>query len=199
MPLNLRFRLRERSQNLSYAAESCNIHPDGIQITTDAPLQKNMHIEIWPEDEMGMQLKDYVEGTHFVHGNVAWVRGKKADGKNTFGISFNRQIDWLIPMQALTEHLTTSLSPDNQDEAQTSNATPLCLEEIEKQAILEALSRNNWKRMKTCRELGISKDTLRRKISRYELLGKAKEKAPKKARTLLPRVAAKVLQKANHL
>ncbi|MBU0968412.1 MAG: hypothetical protein KKA54_18770, partial [Proteobacteria bacterium] len=43
------------------------------------------------------------------------------------------------------------------------------LEEIEKQAIHMALERNNWKRMATCRELGISKDTLRRKIDRYKL------------------------------
>jgi transcriptional regulator with PAS, ATPase and Fis domain len=43
------------------------------------------------------------------------------------------------------------------------------LEEIEKQAIYMCLERNNWKRMATCRELGISKDTLRRKIDRYKL------------------------------
>ena len=46
---------------------------------------------------------------------------------------------------------------------------PRSLEEIEKQAIVAALERNNWKRLATCRELGISKDTLRRKISRYQL------------------------------
>jgi len=46
---------------------------------------------------------------------------------------------------------------------------PLSLEEIEKQAILAALERNNWKRMATCRELGVAKDTLRRKIGRYGL------------------------------
>ncbi|MGI9538259.1 MAG: helix-turn-helix domain-containing protein, partial [Desulfocapsaceae bacterium] len=45
----------------------------------------------------------------------------------------------------------------------------ISLEEIEKQAILGALQRNKWKKMMTCRELGISKDTLRRKIERYNL------------------------------
>ena len=45
----------------------------------------------------------------------------------------------------------------------------LSLEEIERQAILGALRRNKWKKMMTCRELGISKDTLRRKIERYGL------------------------------
>ncbi|MBI5557117.1 MAG: sigma 54-interacting transcriptional regulator [Deltaproteobacteria bacterium] len=43
------------------------------------------------------------------------------------------------------------------------------LEEIEKQAIYMALERNSWKRMATCRELAISKDTLRRKITRFNL------------------------------
>jgi len=43
------------------------------------------------------------------------------------------------------------------------------LEEIEKQAIYLSLEKNKWRRMDTCRELGISKDTLRRKIDRYGL------------------------------
>jgi DNA-binding NtrC family response regulator len=51
----------------------------------------------------------------------------------------------------------------------TRTQGPRSLEEIEKQAIVAALERNNWKRLATCRELGISKDTLRRKISRYQL------------------------------
>jgi PAS domain S-box-containing protein len=41
------------------------------------------------------------------------------------------------------------------------------LEDIEKQAIMLSLERNRWKKMMTCRELAISKDTLRRKIERY--------------------------------
>ncbi len=43
------------------------------------------------------------------------------------------------------------------------------LAEIEKQAILQSLERNKWKKMLTCRELQISKDTLRRKIEHYGL------------------------------
>ncbi len=46
---------------------------------------------------------------------------------------------------------------------------PQTLEEIEHQAILLSLERNHWRKMATCRELGISKDTLRRKIERYGL------------------------------
>jgi len=41
------------------------------------------------------------------------------------------------------------------------------LKEIEKGAILQALQRNNWKRVKTARELGIDKNSLRRKIMRF--------------------------------
>ena len=42
----------------------------------------------------------------------------------------------------------------------------LTLKEIEKRAILQALQRNNWKRVKTARELGIDKNSLRRKMIR---------------------------------
>jgi PAS domain S-box-containing protein len=43
----------------------------------------------------------------------------------------------------------------------------LTLKEIEKSAILQALQRNKWKRVKTARELGIDKNSLRRKIIRF--------------------------------
>lgn len=46
---------------------------------------------------------------------------------------------------------------------------PMTLAEAEKRAIYASLKRNSWKRMATCKELGISKDTLRRKISQYSL------------------------------
>jgi len=42
----------------------------------------------------------------------------------------------------------------------------LSLREIEKYSIQQALQRNQWKRMATARELGIDKNTLRRKINR---------------------------------
>jgi PAS domain S-box-containing protein len=41
------------------------------------------------------------------------------------------------------------------------------LKDIEKNAILQALQRNNWKKAATAKELGIDKNTLRRKIVRY--------------------------------
>ncbi|MDH5297810.1 MAG: sigma-54 dependent transcriptional regulator, partial [Desulfobulbaceae bacterium] len=46
---------------------------------------------------------------------------------------------------------------------------PHTLAEIERQALFHALERNHWRRLATCRELGISKDTLRRKIKAYRL------------------------------
>ncbi len=45
-------------------------------------------------------------------------------------------------------------------------STGLSLREIEKYSIQQALQRNQWKRMATARELGIDKNTLRRKINR---------------------------------
>jgi PAS domain S-box-containing protein len=43
----------------------------------------------------------------------------------------------------------------------------LSLKDVEKLSIIQALKRNQWKRMATARELGIDKNTLRRKILRY--------------------------------
>ena len=48
-------------------------------------------------------------------------------------------------------------------------AGPLTLKEMERKAIIETLKRNDYRKMKTCRELGISKDTLRRKIATYKI------------------------------
>lgn len=66
--------------------------------------------------------------------------------------------------------------PDTFANRENSSTSPLLsayeglpLEEIEKKAIQLSLQRNKWKKMLTCRELGISKDTLRRKIERYKL------------------------------
>jgi len=49
-------------------------------------------------------------------------------------------------------------------------ATCLTLREVEKRAIQEALARNSWKRVATARELGIDKNTLRRKIKRFGII-----------------------------
>ncbi|MFW6325306.1 MAG: sigma-54 interaction domain-containing protein [Desulfovermiculus sp.] len=66
------------------------------------------------------------------------------------------------------EHLPEFLHP------QTSAATvpaPRTLEEIKCQAVLQALQRNQGKKMVTCRELDISKDTLRRMLDRCQTIG----------------------------
>ena len=51
-----------------------------------------------------------------------------------------------------------------------STPTGLNLREVEKHAIQEALVRNGWKKMATARELGIDKNTLRRKIKRHGII-----------------------------
>jgi PAS domain S-box-containing protein len=63
-------------------------------------------------------------------------------------------------------HLPEHLRPDHQP---GPPLTGLTLEEIEKRAIWEALERNGWRTMATARELGIDKNTLRRKIKRFRL------------------------------
>lgn len=46
---------------------------------------------------------------------------------------------------------------------------PMSLKDVERMAIVHSLRRNKGKRMACCRELGISKDTLRRKIAQYNI------------------------------
>jgi sigma-54 dependent transcriptional regulator, acetoin dehydrogenase operon transcriptional activator AcoR len=76
----------------------------------------------------------------------------------------------LIQPRHLPEHL--------RPEAQAGpSLTGLTLEEVEKRALWEALERNAWRRLATARELGIDKNTLRRKIKRFGLIPPGKEAA----------------------
>jgi PAS domain S-box-containing protein len=71
----------------------------------------------------------------------------------------------LIGLRHLPDKLLTEIN------AAFSN-NPRTLKDIEKNAILHALRRNNWKKLVTARELGINKNTLRRKIVTYGIEGK---------------------------
>ncbi|MCJ7600110.1 MAG: hypothetical protein MUO63_01255, partial [Desulfobulbaceae bacterium] len=63
------------------------------------------------------------------------------------------------------EHLPEPFRPNPEEESQrTSLDRPMSMEEAERFINHQALQRNKWKKMATCRELQISKDTLRRKI-----------------------------------
>ena len=62
------------------------------------------------------------------------------------------------------EHLPDRILPE--DSASPVLSCGLTLKEIEKRAIQSVLQKNNWKRVATARELGIDKNTLRRKIQR---------------------------------
>ncbi|WP_267929106.1 sigma 54-interacting transcriptional regulator [Desulfolithobacter dissulfuricans] len=73
-----------------------------------------------------------------------------------------------IQPEHLPDTFTGTSGPDSSLPGSTG-AGPQTLEEVEKQAIYLALERNNWRKMATCRELGVSKDTLRRKIKKYGL------------------------------
>jgi len=71
--------------------------------------------------------------------------------------------DELIHLQHLPSHLV----PKDQSMLVPNGLT---LKEIEKRAIQEALARHEWKKVATARELGIDKNTLRRKIKRLEIV-----------------------------
>jgi DNA-binding NtrC family response regulator len=64
-------------------------------------------------------------------------------------------------------HLPAHLVPEIHSMLVPSGLT---LKEVEKRTIQEALQRNQWKRIATARELGIDKNTLRRKIKRLGIV-----------------------------
>ncbi|EKD40355.1 MAG: transcriptional regulator [uncultured bacterium] len=72
----------------------------------------------------------------------------------------------------LPQHLPDTFGKEESvgDRQMLTAVEGLSLEEIEKLAIEVSLKRNKWKKMITCRELGISKDTLRRKIEHYKII-----------------------------
>jgi len=67
----------------------------------------------------------------------------------------------------LLQHLPEQLIPQDQSMPVPTGFT---LQEIERRAIEQTLQRNHWKRMATARELGIDKNTLRRKIQRHGIM-----------------------------
>ena len=69
---------------------------------------------------------------------------------------------------AITE---AHLSSPARKPAATSAAAPLTLEAAEERLIREALARNRGNKQATARELGIAKETLRRKLKAYQLGG----------------------------
>ncbi len=64
-----------------------------------------------------------------------------------------------IGPEHLPHHLRITVAP-------FADAAGLTFKDIERRILLEALERNQWRRMATARELGIDKNTLRRKIKR---------------------------------
>ena len=67
----------------------------------------------------------------------------------------------------IPEHLPSRIRPKGSLMKKTSGLT---LKACEKGTILQSLERNQWKKMKTARELGIDKNTLRRKIIRHGIV-----------------------------
>ncbi len=73
-------------------------------------------------------------------------------------------------------HLPEHLRPDSPSSPPPDGLT---LKEQEKRVLREALERHGWRRLATARELGIDKNTLRRKIKRLGLMPPAADSPPK--------------------
>jgi PAS domain S-box-containing protein len=88
--------------------------------------------------------------------------GNVRELENAIEHAFVLCLDGMIRLTHLPEHIQPKIEPI-QLPVETS------LKAIEKQAIIRALNHNNWRKMATARELGIDKNTLRRKILRYDI------------------------------
>ncbi|SKA68350.1 sigma-54 interaction domain-containing protein [Desulfobaculum bizertense] len=113
------------------------------------------HIEGVSEDVLSILMR------HPFPGNVREL-------ENILEFSFILCPSGFIQLEHLPEHMQPG--PDSQQSAGFDEG-PMTLEEIKCRAVHRALERNDGRRMKTCRELGISKDTLRRMIRRCEEMG----------------------------
>ena len=85
--------------------------------------------------------------------------GNVRELENAIGHAFVLCQGEMIRLKHLPDHLLPNTHSANMP-------TGLTLKEVEKYTIEQALERNQWRKMATARELGIDKNTLRRKISR---------------------------------
>ncbi|MGD1970581.1 MAG: sigma 54-interacting transcriptional regulator [Desulfobacterales bacterium] len=92
--------------------------------------------------------------------------GNVRELENAIEHAFVLSLDGMIRLAYLPEQIQPQKEP-LQLPVETS------LKAIEKQAIIRALNHNNWRKMATARELGIDKNTLRRKILRYDIQRRA--------------------------
>ncbi len=112
--------------------------------------QRNRHVKGISEDALSLLMK------HDYPGNIREL-------ENIIEYAFILCHDGLI----LPQHLPEWMTGHQKEHMSSANKGAQTLKDIEKNAIIEALNRNAFKKMKTCRELGISKDTLRRKLKIY--------------------------------
>ena len=89
--------------------------------------------------------------------------GNVRELENAIEHAFVLRQEALIHLRDLPAHVV----PEDRSVLVSSGLT---LKEIERRAVQEALQRNDWKRVATARELGIDKNTLRRKIKRLEIM-----------------------------
>ncbi len=119
---------------------------------------------------------------HFVH-HFNNIKGKRIIGLDQGAMTALMLYDWpgnIRELENALEHAFVLCAqgliglphlPEQVQPASFSMKIPggLTLKDIEKMAIVQALKRNNWKKVATARELNIDKNTLRRKINRLDI------------------------------
>lgn len=109
----------------------------------------------------GKQLPGLAQGAMTALMMYDWP-GNIRELENAIEHAFVLCPEGLIRLHHLPERIQPFSKTDQLPEGMT-------LKDVEKSTIIQALKRNQWKKVATARELGIDKNTLRRKILRYDI------------------------------
>ncbi|MEN6321134.1 MAG: sigma 54-interacting transcriptional regulator [Syntrophaceae bacterium] len=130
----------------------------------DIPLLVDHFIDLF-NHQKGRSVKGIVREALAVLILYDWP-GNVRELKNVIEHTFILCRDDVIQLKDLPENLIPPADPGHLPEG-------LSLRDVEKRAILQALHRNNGRKVATAKELGIDKNTLRRKILRLGIRGVA--------------------------
>jgi len=134
--------------------------PPLIERKEDIPLMVDHFIERF-KTITGKQIVGISQNALAALALYGWP-GNVRELENAIEHAFVLCLDRMIRL----EHMPVQIQPQKEPLYVPAEKS---LKAIEKQAIIRALTKNNWRKMATARELGIDKNTLRRKIQRYDI------------------------------